>query len=159
MGLAMAPTTRLVQSLWAVVLVTAPIFAQQPPAPPRPADTPIFRASTELIAIDASVVDSEGAPLADLSTDDFILEIDGAPRRVVQSQFIRQEPPRPPSPLSGRRLSFSTNETAVGGRLILFVFDLEPFWQPLVQGVILLAAVSLGAFRLLRMRNRLDLFT
>jgi ribose transport system permease protein len=42
---------------------------------------------------------------------------------------------------------------------LLFVFDLEPFWQPLVQGVILLAAVSLGAFRLLRMRNRLDLFT
>jgi ribose transport system permease protein len=42
---------------------------------------------------------------------------------------------------------------------LLFVFDLEPFWQPLVQGVILLAAVSLGAFRLLRLRNRLDIFT
>ena len=42
---------------------------------------------------------------------------------------------------------------------LLFVFDLEPFWQPLVQGVILLAAVSLGAVRLLRMRNRLDVFT
>jgi ribose transport system permease protein len=42
---------------------------------------------------------------------------------------------------------------------LLFVFDLEPFWQPLAQGVILLAAVSLGAIRLLRMRNRLDVFT
>jgi ribose transport system permease protein len=42
---------------------------------------------------------------------------------------------------------------------LLFVFDLEPFWQPLVQGIILLAAVSLGAVRLLRMRNRLDSFT
>ncbi|HEY7750283.1 MAG TPA: ABC transporter permease [Aestuariivirgaceae bacterium] len=42
---------------------------------------------------------------------------------------------------------------------LLFVFDLEPFWQPLVQGVILLAAVSLGAFRLLRMRNRLEVFS
>ena len=42
---------------------------------------------------------------------------------------------------------------------LLFVFDLEPFWQPLVQGIILLAAVSLGAIRLLRMRNRLDTFT
>ena len=42
---------------------------------------------------------------------------------------------------------------------LLFVFDLEPFWQPLVQGVILLAAVSLGAARLLRMRNRLEVFT
>ena len=27
---------------------------------------------------------------------------------------------------------------------LLFVFDLEPLWQPLFQGVILLAAVSLG---------------
>jgi ribose transport system permease protein len=42
---------------------------------------------------------------------------------------------------------------------LLFVFDLEPFWQPLVQGIILLAAVSIGAFRLFRMRNRLDVFT
>ena len=32
---------------------------------------------------------------------------------------------------------------------LLFVFDLEPLWQPLFQGVILLAAVSLGALRLL----------
>jgi ribose transport system permease protein len=41
---------------------------------------------------------------------------------------------------------------------LLFVFDLDPLWQPLFQGVILLVAVSLGAFRLLRLRNRLSLF-
>jgi len=41
---------------------------------------------------------------------------------------------------------------------LLFVFDLDPLWQPLFQGVILLVVVSLGSFRLLRMRNRLDLF-
>jgi ribose transport system permease protein len=41
---------------------------------------------------------------------------------------------------------------------LLFVFDLEPLWQPLFQGFILLLAVSLGAFRLLRIRNRLDVF-
>jgi len=41
---------------------------------------------------------------------------------------------------------------------LLFVFDLEPLWQPLFQGVILLAAVSLGALRLLKVDNRLDLF-
>jgi ribose transport system permease protein len=40
---------------------------------------------------------------------------------------------------------------------LLFVFDMEPLWQPLFQGGVLLAAVSLGAFRLLRIRNRLDL--
>ena len=41
---------------------------------------------------------------------------------------------------------------------LLFVFDLEPLWQPLFRGVVLLLAVSLGAIRLLQIRNRLDLF-
>lgn len=40
---------------------------------------------------------------------------------------------------------------------LLFVFDLEPLWQPLFQGLVLLAAISLGALRLVRVRNRLDL--
>jgi ribose transport system permease protein len=41
---------------------------------------------------------------------------------------------------------------------LLFVFDLPPLWQPLFQGVVLLAAVSLGAARVFRTRNRLELF-
>ena len=42
---------------------------------------------------------------------------------------------------------------------LLFVFDAPPLWQPLFEGVILLAAVSLGAARVLRIKNRLELFT
>lgn len=41
---------------------------------------------------------------------------------------------------------------------LLFVFDFDPLWQPLFQGVILLLAVTLGSLRLLRVKNRLDLF-
>ena len=41
---------------------------------------------------------------------------------------------------------------------LLFVFDLEPLWQPLFQGCILLLAVSLGSFRLFQVKNRLELF-
>lgn len=41
---------------------------------------------------------------------------------------------------------------------LLFVFDFDPLWQPLFQGVVLLAAVCLGAARLFQVRNRLDLF-
>ncbi len=41
---------------------------------------------------------------------------------------------------------------------LLFVFDFDPLWQPLFQGVVLLIAVSLGAFGLLRVRNRLEWF-
>ena len=41
---------------------------------------------------------------------------------------------------------------------LLFVFNLDPLWQPLFLGIVLLVAVSLGSVRLLRLRNRLDLF-
>ena len=41
---------------------------------------------------------------------------------------------------------------------LLFVFDLDPLWQPLFQGVVLTLAVGLGSARLLRVRNRLELY-
>jgi len=41
---------------------------------------------------------------------------------------------------------------------LLFVFNLDPLWQPLFQGVVLMLAVSLGAFGLFRVRNRLEWF-
>jgi ribose transport system permease protein len=41
---------------------------------------------------------------------------------------------------------------------LLFVFDLDPLWQPLFQGVILLVAVSFGSLALLRVGNRLEIF-
>ena len=41
---------------------------------------------------------------------------------------------------------------------LLFVFDFDPLWQPLFQGAILMLAVSIGAFALFRVRNRLEWF-
>ncbi|MCR8725793.1 ABC transporter permease [Frigidibacter sp. ROC022] len=41
---------------------------------------------------------------------------------------------------------------------MLFVFDVDALWQPLLQGVFLVLAISIGAIALLRVRNRLDWF-
>ncbi len=41
---------------------------------------------------------------------------------------------------------------------LLFVFDFDPLWQPLFQGVVLMLAVGLTALGFLRVRNRLDWF-
>jgi len=41
---------------------------------------------------------------------------------------------------------------------LLFVFNVEPLWQPLFQGLVLTAAVCLGSLRLFRIRNRLELY-
>lgn len=46
-------------------------------------------------------------------------------------------------------------------RVISFYFrilSIDPLLQPLVEGIVLLAAVSLGAIRTLRVKNKLDLF-
>jgi ribose transport system permease protein len=41
---------------------------------------------------------------------------------------------------------------------LLFVFDLPPLWQPLFQGTVLLLAISVGAIRVFRVKNRLEIF-
>ena len=41
---------------------------------------------------------------------------------------------------------------------LLIIFDLDPLWQPLYLGVVLLVAVSLSSFRLLQVKNRLDIY-
>lgn len=39
---------------------------------------------------------------------------------------------------------------------LLFVFNLDPLWQPLFQGSILVTAVAIGSLGSLRVRNKLD---
>lgn len=102
--------------------VVSPAAQDPAPAPSQPT----FRAGTELIAIDATVVDDSGHPIPNLTAADFELLVDGEPRTVVSAEFIRQAPrERTIEEASARELPFSTNETLIGGRLVLIVFDLE----------------------------------
>jgi ribose transport system permease protein len=41
---------------------------------------------------------------------------------------------------------------------LLTVFDMDPLWQPLFLGVVLLGSVGVGSLRLVRIKNRLDLY-
>ncbi len=41
---------------------------------------------------------------------------------------------------------------------LLFVFDLDPLWQPLFQGVVLILAIAIGSIGFARVRNRLEWF-
>jgi ribose transport system permease protein len=65
------------------------------------------------------------------------------------------------SPLFKEEFSIGAIFGALAFRTIgdlLFVFDFDPLWQPLFQGVVLMFAVSLGAFGLFRVRNKLEWF-
>ena len=84
--------------------------------------TPGFRSSVEVTSLDVGVVDRDGKPITDLTPQDFVVRVDGAPRRVVSAEWVSLvTPPKPdaPPPPPG----YSTNENATGGRLILIVID------------------------------------
>jgi VWFA-related protein len=53
------------------------------------AQQPTFRSATNLIAVDALVVDRDGKPIESLSADDFEVTLDGGRRRVASVDFRR----------------------------------------------------------------------
>lgn len=51
------------------------------------AQQPVFRSATEIVVVDARVVDGNGRPIVDLTPDDFEIRVDGAPRSVVSLEY------------------------------------------------------------------------
>jgi VWFA-related protein len=85
---------------------------------------PAFRSRVDLIRLDVGVLDSDGRPVRDLRADDFVVRIDGVPRRVSLAQFYGPDDgPRPAA--SDAPVSVATNGTAQPGRVIVLVADLE----------------------------------
>jgi VWFA-related protein len=103
--------------LWAVVA-----SAQAPQAPP-PQDPPqpTFRTTVDLVPVDVNIIDDSGRPIPDLKAADFVLKVDGKPRRVASVQYVpsvRDVDTSVPLPTH-----YSSNETSRGGRLIMFAVD------------------------------------
>jgi VWFA-related protein len=88
------------------------------------AQTPSFRSGVEALPIDVTVVNDRGEPVRDLLASDFSVRIDGRPRRLVSAQWVAaagSDGVRPaPAPVSE---GYVSNETSVGGRLIVLVID------------------------------------
>jgi VWFA-related protein len=98
------------------VLRGFPLLGQQ--LPPKPS----FQSSVEVTSLDVTVVDDRGKPVSGLTPADFVVRIDGNPRRVVTAewvQLIAEGSAPPPPPPDG----YSTNESATGGRLIVIAVD------------------------------------
>jgi len=54
-----------------------------------PVQGPTFRTGVDVVAVDVSVVDGTGKPVEDLLAPDFVVKIDGEPRRVVSADHVR----------------------------------------------------------------------
>ncbi len=87
---------------------------------------PVFRAGVDLLEVDVSVVDDAGAPIADLAGSDFVVSVDGQPRKIASAQFINLRPADSPdgSP-SASDIVYSSNTTSSRGRLIVMAVDRE----------------------------------
>jgi VWFA-related protein len=60
----------------------------QPPPPPQGQRPPVFRAGTENVRVDVTVIDHKGNPVTDLTKDDFDVREDGAPQAVDTIKMI-----------------------------------------------------------------------
>ena len=49
---------------------------------------PTFRSGLEILTVEASVRDAAGRPLTDLEASDFVVSIDGQPRRVLTARMF-----------------------------------------------------------------------
>ncbi len=107
-----------------LTLLAALAAAAQDPAPQgSPTQkTPVFEVGVDLVAVDVSVVDSQGRPVLGLAPEDFELEVDGHPRVVASTEYLGRdlEPPRTTAP---KPAHYSSNDDASPGRLVLLLVD------------------------------------
>ena len=108
-----------------LLLAASHASGQQSPTTPR------FRSGAEVIAIDVTVVEPNGSPVADLTAEDFTVTVEGQRRAIQSVQFLRSE-----TSTRVARPDESTNTDAASGRLLLIVTDdatLRPGSQAVVQ--------------------------
>jgi VWFA-related protein len=82
---------------------------------------PTFKSAVDVVAVDVSVVDRSGRPVADLTERSFTLTVDGKPRRIASAQYISTARPVDQVPVAPTHAS--VNDGASGGRLIAIAID------------------------------------
>jgi VWFA-related protein len=79
---------RKVLGIIVVLAAGTAVLAAQSQTDPA-AQGPTFRTGVDVVAVDVSVVDGSGKPVSDLLAPDFVVKIDGQPRRIVSADHVR----------------------------------------------------------------------
>jgi VWFA-related protein len=91
--------------------------------PGRPAaQSAVFRSGIDLVTVDVSVHDADGRPVEGLGVEDFVLEVDGRPRRLVSAQYIAR-PAAAERHLASGPLDYSSNDRVNAGRFVVIAVD------------------------------------
>lgn len=101
---------------WLALALGLPAAAQSP-APPS------FGASTEIVAVDVSVLDRDGRPVTGLAAADFALTVDGKPRTLLSAEFVGYAERAVPAPPAAGPEAVWSNAAVRPGRLVLVAVD------------------------------------
>ena len=120
-----------IASFAAVILAAATLAAQAPQAPVVPQTPQVFRTGVELLTVDITAIDnSTGRQVTDLAAGDFVVEVDGNPRQVATSEYVRSVDrlrvvgaPRKEVPKPDETFFSSNVKGAPSGRLIVILVD------------------------------------
>ena len=113
---------RLVWSGLFVVAMAAALAAQ------TAQQRPTFRSGIDLIEVDVSVIDGDRVPITDLQPTDFLVTVDGEPRRVLQAHFdLLAQPERDADRAApaAEDIFYTSNADAERGRLVVIAVDEE----------------------------------
>jgi hypothetical protein len=75
----------------------------------------------DLVTVDAAVLDGDGRPVHGLRAEDFRIEVDGRPRRIVSAQFV--DLTESSDALASPAAHFSSNTGAGDGRIVVIAVD------------------------------------
>lgn len=101
----------------AAALAAAQLSAQQP--------APSFRAGIDVLTVEASVTDGNGAPVTGLGEADFTVTINGQPRRVRTARFRHYEGSDEVTSAPAPAIPAPVSNTVSPGRIVVFVVDRE----------------------------------
>ncbi|HEX5215073.1 MAG TPA: VWA domain-containing protein [Vicinamibacterales bacterium] len=120
-------TLRLrVAALVAPTAFTASLWAAPQQSPPSSVpQTPVFRAGVDLVALDVTVVDRNGAPVKGLTADAFTVRIDGQPRAVRTLDYVEYGAGAGPTSSGAQSSNTDVGATRAsqGGRVVVILFD------------------------------------
>ena len=88
-----------------------------------PGQTPVFRSGVELVAVDVGVIDRQGQPVRGLVAGDFVVTVNGQPRRVATAEFMDVAAERASAAAAPGLMPMSTNVGAAVGRQFVFLVD------------------------------------
>ncbi len=108
------------------------------------APAPTFRSGLEILTVEASVRDAAGRPITDLQPSDFVVSIDGRPRRVLNARMFGTDEVRvaragTPVP------RFTRASEAAPGRVIMVAVDRDSIRSGSEKAILNTAAAMMAS--------------